>query len=312
MNIFIVNNSEQNCGVHQYGKRFGNIASKSKKYNFMYFEINSESEFISKFGEHKPQAIIYNYLSGTMPWLSGGLIQACREQGVKQYTIVHNSHYHGFDYYLHQNPYHPNVDDTNFALARPLFDYKSSNVKSNDDILHIGSFGFGLTCKSIDKICELINEQLSYRKVQINLHLTEAHFCPNADTISSIKQDCLNAITHDNIKLNTTHKFLTNDEMLDFLSKNDLNIFFYEKYQHYNGISSTIDYALSVKKPIAICRSNMFAHIWDVHPSICVENNSLINIINNGFDPLEEKYNSWTNEQFIYTLETIIEKTFEV
>ena len=278
----------------------------------MYFEINSESEFISKFGEHKPQAIIYNYLSGTMPWLSGGLIRACREQGVKQYTIVHNSHYHGFDYYLHQNPYHPNVDDTNFALARPLFDYKSSNVKSNDDILRIGSFGFGLTCKSIDKICELINEQLSYRKVQINLHLTEAHFCPNADTISSIKQDCLNAITHDNIKLNTTHKFFTNDEMLDFLSKNDLNIFFYEKYQHYNGISSTIDYALSVKKPIAICRSNMFAHIWDVHPSICVENNSLINIINNGFDPLEEKYNSWTNEKFIYTLETIIEKTFEV
>ena len=312
MKIFIINHSVENCGVYQYGKRFGNIASKSKKYNFMYFEINSDSEFISKFGEHKPQAIIYNYLSGTMPWLSGGLIQACREQGVKQYTIVHNSHYHGFDYYLHQNPYHPNVDDTNFALARPLFDYKSSNVKSNDDILHIGSFGFGLTCKSIDKICELINEQLSYRKVQINLHLTEAHFCPNADTISSIKQDCLNAITHDNIKLNTTHKFLTNDEMLDFLSKNDLNIFFYEKYQHYNGISSTIDYALSVKKPIAICRSNMFAHIWDVHPSICVENNSLINIINNGFDPLEEKYNSWTNEQFIHTLETIIEKTFEV
>ena len=312
MNVFIINNSTQNCGVYQYGKRFGSIASKSKKYNFMYHEVNSEEEFIKLYEIHKPKAVIYNYLAGTMPWLSGRIIQTCRDQGVKQYTIVHNSHYDGFDYYLHQNPYHPNVDDTNFALARPLFDYKSSNVKSNDDILHIGSFGFGLTCKSIDKICELINEQLSYRKVQINLHLTEAHFCPNADTISSIKQDCLNAITHDNIKLNTTHKFLTNDEMLDFLSKNDLNIFFYEKYQHYNGISSTIDYALSVKKPIAICRSNMFAHIWDVHPSICVENNSLINIINNGFDPLEEKYNSWTNEQFIHTLETIIEKTFEV
>ncbi len=310
MNIFIVNNSEENCGVHQYGKRFGNIASKSKKYNFIYCEINSEDEFISKFNEYKPQAIIYNYLSGTMPWLSGGIVQTCREHNVKQYTIVHNSHYHGFDYYLHQNPYHPHVDDRNFALARPLFDYKTTNSKTDNDTLHIGSFGFGLTCKYIDKICKLVNEQLSYRKVQINLHLTEAHFCPNADTIISIKQECLNSITHDNIKLNTTHNFLTNDEMLNFLAKNDLNIFFYEKYQHYNGISSTIDYALSVKKPIAICKSNMFSHIWDVQPSICVENNSLINIINNGFSPLEEKYNSWTNEKFIYTLETIIEKTF--
>lgn len=310
MNIFIINNSEENCGVHQYGKRFGNIASKSKKYNFMYFEINSESEFVSKYNEYKPQAIIYNYLSGTMPWLSDQIVSAVRENHTKQYTIVHNSHYHGFDYYLHQNPYHPNVDDRNFALARPLFDYKKKVVTRNDDTLHIGSFGFGLTCKHIDKICELINDQLSYRKVQINLHLTEAHFCPNLDVIAKIKNDCLNLITNDNIKLNTTHSFLSNEEILDFLASNDLNIFFYEKYQHYNGISSTIDYALSAKTPIAISRSNMFSHIWDVQPSICVENNSLINIINNGFGPLEEKYNSWTNENFIHILENIIEKTF--
>jgi hypothetical protein len=311
MNIFIINNPEENCGVHQYGKRFGKIASKSKKYNFMYYEINSESEFISKCNEYNPKGIIYNYLSGTMPWVNGGLIQRCREQGIKQYTIVHNSHYHGFDYYLHQNPYHPSEDDRNFALARPLFDYKASQVKKDDDVLHIGSFGFGLTCKYIDEICKLINEQLFFKKVQINLHLTQAHFCPNADTILSIKQDCLNAITHDNIKLNMTHDFLTNDQLLDFLASNDLNIFFYEKYQHYNGISSSVDYALSVKKPIAVCSSNMFSHIWDVQPSICVENNSLLNIINNGFGPLEEKYNSWTNEKFIHKLEHIIQKTFE-
>lgn len=311
MTILIINNSEKNCGVHQYGKRFGSIASKSKKYDFKYFEINSDHEFILKFNEYKPKAIIYNYLSGTMPWLSGELVQLCRNNGVKQYTIVHNSHYHGFDYYLHQNPYHPHVDSRNFSLARPLFDYTPNNLNTNGDTLHIGSFGFGLTCKHIDKICKIVNYQLSDRKVQINLHLTEAHFCPNLDTISSIKKDCLDSITSDNIKLNMSHNFLTNDEMLDFLFKNDLNIFFYEKYNHYNGISSTIDYALSVKKPIAICKSNMFSHIWDANPSICVEDTPLVDIINNGFYPLEQKYNSWTNEKFIHILETIIEKTFE-
>jgi len=313
MNILIINNPEENCGVHQYGKRFGNIACKSKKYNFIYCEMTSESEFISKISEYKPTAIIYNYLSGTMPWVTGELIHGCRSQGIRQYVIVHNSYYGGFDYYLHQNPYHPHVDDRNFALARPLFEFNSPSTKVlDDDTIHIGSFGFGLSCKYIDEICKLINEQLFYKKVQINLHLTEAHFCPNADTIASIKQECLNSITHDNIKLNMTHNFLTNEEILEFLAKNDLNIFFYEKYQHYNGISSSVDYALSVKKPIAICSSNMFSHIWDAQPSICVENNSLLNIINNGFAPLEEKYNSWTHKKFIHTLETIIEKTFEV
>ena len=302
MNVFIINNSAQNCGVYQYGKRFGSIASKSKKYNFMYYEVNSEEEFIKLYEIHKPKAVIYNYLAGTMPWLSGRIIQTCRDQGVKQYTIVHNSHYDGFDYYLHQNPYHPHVDDRNFALARPLFDYQSPKIKGDDDTLHIGSFGFGFKCKYIDNICKIVNEQFSDRKVQINLHLTESHYSTNWDTIQTIKQDCFNQITHDNIKLNITHDFLTDEEMLNFLSKNDLNIFFYEKYpdNYYNGISSTIDYALSVKKPLAICESNMFSHIWDVKPSICVEHNSLSSIIENGFAPLEEKYNLLTNEKFLF------------
>jgi hypothetical protein len=246
-----------------------------------------------------------------MPWVTPELVQKNRDLGVKQYLIVHNEGYATFfDYYLHQNPYHKNVDSNNFALARPLFNYKSNKIKEKDDILHIGSFGFGFRVKYFDQICRIVNEQLFDKKVQINLHLTASHFCPNANDISAIKQDCLNCITHDNIKLNMTHDFLTDNEMLDFLDKNDLNIFFYHEYgSRYNGISSTIDYALSVKKPLAICKSNMFSHIWDVQPSICVENNYLLSIIENGFTPLEEKYNLWKNENFIDILENIIEKT---
>lgn len=313
MNIFIINHSVENCGVYQYGKRFGSIATKSKNHNFMYYEMNSQNDLELEYATHRPEAIIYNYLSGTMPWVTEDLVQRYRELGVKQYLIVHNVGYATFfDAYLHQHPYYDKIDESNFALCRPLFDYSPSKTIEKDDTLHIGSFGFGFRVKYFDQICRVVNEQLSYRKVQINLHLTTSHFCPNANDIQSIKQDCLNSITSNNIKLNMTHDFLTDQQMLDFLYRNDLNIFFYQNYGGYNGISSTVDYALSVKKPLAICRSNMFAHIWDVQPSICVETNSLLNIINNGFTPLEEKYNSWTNEKFIHTLETIMEKTFGV
>ena len=309
MKIFIINNSAQNCGVYQYGKRFGTILSKSKKYNFMYYEVNSEEEFIKLYEVHKPEIVIYNYVVETMPWLEESLIHRLRNQGVKQYAIVHVVYYNVFDYYLHQNPYHPYLDDRNFALARPLFDYQFPKIEKDDDTLHIGTFGFGFNSKYIDQICKIVNEQITDRKVQVNLHLTESHYYPNWDTIETIIKDCYNNITHNNIKLNITHNFLNDEEILNFLYKNDLNIFLYENYGDlYNGISSTIDYALSVKKPIAICESNMFSHIWDVQPSICIEKNSLINIINNGFEPLEDKCNSWTNENFISILENIIEQ----
>lgn len=49
-----------------------------------------------------------------------------------------------------------------------------------------------------------------------------------------------------------------------------------------------IDYALAVQNPIAINRSNMYSHILDVEPSICVEDNYLIDIIKNGFTPLQK------------------------
>jgi hypothetical protein len=307
MKILIINHSVENCGVYQYGKRFGNILLKSKKHNFYYLEINSQDKLEENIIKYNPSVIIYNYLGGTMPWVNELTVQSIRERGIKQLLLVHNVEYATFfDYYLHQNPDYPS-DNKNFSILRPLFDYNGIESK-DDDIINIGSFGFGFRVKHFDQICSLINSQFNSERVNINLHLTISYFCPNANDILNIKNNCLRHITKPNISLNMTHDFLSDQEMLNFLYKNDLNIFLYEKYNTYNGISSTIDYALSVKKPIAICRSNMFSHIYDVKPSICIEENSLKNIINNGFDPLFDKYNSWTNEKFIQRIESIIEE----
>jgi hypothetical protein len=44
----------------------------------------------------------------------------------------------------------------------------------------------------------------------------------------------------------------------------------------------------------------------NVEPSICVEDTYLLDIINNGFSPLKEKYEKWTNDKFIDRIEKII------
>ena len=117
MNIFVVNHSVENCGVYQYGKRVGKILEKSKKINFMYLEIDTEEEFRKQLSTYSPEIIIYNYLSGTMPWMNEILAQELREFGIVQMLLVHNVNYSTFfDYYLHQNPDYTD-DDKNLLYA---------------------------------------------------------------------------------------------------------------------------------------------------------------------------------------------------
>jgi hypothetical protein len=305
-NILIVNHNIQNCGVYQYGKRVADICAKSKLFNFIYLEATSSDELFLTIKESNPSLIIYNYLPSTMPWITNSIFNDIRSLGIKQGNIIHNSEFGGFDFQLHQNPYYPN-NSNNFALLRPLFEYIPKEVKRESNSIQIGTFGFGGQHKFIHEICRAVDEEFVDKEVELNLHITKG-FYSSDDPFEEIKNDCQRIMSNSNIKLNITNNFLTNEGMLDFLFNNDLNIFFYENYSFYNGISSTIDYALSVQKPIAICKSNMFSHIMDCDPSICVEDSDLIEIINNGFKPLQQKYNSWSHKKFVDNIENIIKK----
>tara|TARA_R110000868_G_scaffold409778_1_gene696010 strand:- start:4547 stop:5491 length:945 start_codon:yes stop_codon:yes gene_type:complete len=305
--IFLINHSVENCGVYQYGKRVAGVLNKSENYNFKYLELNDFEVFMTHVNEDKPTVIIYNHLTGTMPWFTNDTSQIIRGMGIKQGLLVHNVNYETFfDFYLHQDPNYQD-NENNYHILRPLFEY---DVPEDQDgsIIRIGTFGFGFKVKEYDKICEMVNNDFANDSVELNLHLTISHFCPNEDVINQLRRQCVDKITNPNIKLNITTEFMTDRGVLDFLNKNDLNVFFYHKYTSYNGISSVIDYALSAKKPIAICKSNMFSHIWDTQPSICVEDNNLKTILSNGFGSLNGKYNEWSNENFIKNVETTIKK----
>lgn len=304
-NILIINHSVKNCGVYQYGKRVSDICKKSEIFNFHYAEVNSSEELYLQIKNINPSVLIYNYVPSTMPWMNFDVLSHIKNMMIKQGTIIHNQEFFGFDFYIHQNPYYED-NEYNFSLPRPLFNYNCNFFPTESDTLHIGTFGFSGKYKFVDEICRVVSEEFVSKKVQLNLHITKGFY--SSDVFDEVKNDCIKILNKKNIKLNITNNFLTDEQILNFLHSNDLNIFFYENYSFYNGISSTIDYALSVKKPIAICKSNMFSHIIDIEPSICVEDNDLSDIINNGFFPLEEKYKSWSHEKLISKMENIIFK----
>ncbi len=307
MTVFLVNHKVKNCGVYQYGKRVGSILSKSQNLKVHYLEMDNREEFVNEVNTHNPTVIVYNHLTGTMPWVDAEFVNNLRQRKIKQGTIVHNVAYSQFfDFYLHQDPNYT-VHTNNYKLLRPLFEYKKSVPVSSEKI-RIGSFGFGFASKYYESLCACVRDNFLRTNIpiELRLHLTHSHFCENSKDIEIIKHNASVLLNNQNITLKITTEFISDEDLLDFLAGNDLNIFFYQKYTTYNGISSSIDYALSVKRPIAICKSNMFSHIWNSSPSICVEDTTLVDIMNNGFHPLESYYNQWSHENFVRLFESNI------
>lgn len=298
--VLIVNSTIKNCGVYQYGKRVSDIlvGNFESKYVYYYVEIENNDELNNSILLIIPEIIIYNFVRLTMPWINNDVIDHVRCTGIKQLLIVHDNAYEGFDYYLQQDPCYDDKDN-NFHILRPIFDY-IPKLSDNGNKIKIGSFGLSKSTKQYDLIYKMVKEQFLNDNVELSFHMPDGYFCSENETSNSIMNECNN----DNILLKITTNFLSDNDMLDFLSCNDLNIFLYK--HDYSGIASTIDYALSVEKPIAISRSKMFSHINNVVPSICVDDISLKEIINNGFGPLSVYKNAWSRKNFTIRMDYII------
>jgi len=300
--VVITNHKNKECGVYQYGKRFSSILlnSESSEYEYHYLELDSKEEFFQKISAISPDIVVHNYLNITMPWYDLDCFNLLKNNNIPQGLIVHNIGYLNiFDFFLHQHPFYPQ-NDVNHPIPRPLFKYNSV-LREPRKIPKIHTFGFAFLCKKYENIVEIINN--SFDEAEINMHLTISKFFPNDDELNEIKKICNSKITKNGIKLNITSDFKSDEDILDFLDNADLNIFLYKNYDNYNGISSVIDYALSVKRPIAVCKSNMFSHINNISPSICIEDSSIQKIIENGIKPLEHFYDMWSNKNFVESLE---------
>jgi hypothetical protein len=193
------------------------------------------------------------------------------------------------------------VEEKSFILPRPLFDYE--NVYEKNEIPHIGSFGLGGWHKGFPELVTLVNN--TFDKAVLNIHMPYATF-GDAKGVEAkkIAAKCRALNTNPNIQLNLTDNLLSNDGVLDFLAKNDLNVFLY--YAQNEGLSSVIDYALSVSRPIAITDNMMFRHFSS--PDIVVsDSNSLIDIMNKGTAPLEKFYKAWSTDRFVEELDNVVE-----
>ena len=300
MTVLIVNHSKENCGVYQFGKRVANLAMKSTKVNFKYVEINSMNELSVEVANSNPTHILYNWYPVTMEWLGENYIQTHPE--MKHYFLFHDGHMrHNYDKYIFSGSIGKDINippEKTVVLPRPLFNY--TETYPTNTIPTIGSFGFGGWQKGFPDITKYVAQ--SFSKAIVNILMPFAYY-GDRDGVETrkIAEHCHALNTYPGIELNIKHDFCSDEEVLTFLAGNDLNIFLYVSSNQ--GLSSVIDYALSVKRPIAIRNDSMFKHIYK--DEICVDSFSIKDIIENGTTPLQEYYNRWSQEKFIAEIEEL-------
>jgi len=313
MIVLFLNHKIQSCGVYQYGLRIFNILQKSNTNTYLYKEIENYSEYINITNVVLPEVIIYNYHVSTMSWLNNNNIL----KNIINIGIPHETNGNMFDSILSIDPNEPETYNI-FNIPRPiyenvdklLYNYKITNKKIEEFINDIegaevpifGSFGFGFTNKGFDKIIHIINEQ--YNRAIIKLIITYAHFDANKENnINTVSKLCNSINKKPGIKLMITHTFLTNEEVLLFLTTNTCNIFLYDKLEK-RVISSVIDYAISVNKPFIISDSYMFRNIYS--DDICVYKTNIRDAIEHSKKRLPNLLEKYSNKNLIDKIENII------
>ena len=314
MTVLIVNHSEEACGVWQFGKRFADLALQSSEIEYVYRQPANFKDFKTIVKEVKPKLIIYNWYPCTMGWLPETYIATHKE--VKHFFIWHDGNCRqNYDGYIFSGAGEKDAharripESKAFIIPRPLFKY-INNFESNS-IITIGTFGFGGWQKGFPELVSLVNK--TFEKAVINMHMSYAYF-GDAQGVETrkIAAMCRELNKNPNIELNITHKLMSNKQVLDFLAKNDINVFLYAALNE--GLSSVLDYALSVKVPIAISKDMMFRHIDK--PEILVDRTltetikygTIDKVLERGIAPLQEFYTKWNPKNFIKELDEVIKQ----
>jgi hypothetical protein len=214
-----------------------------------------------------------------------------------------------FDAYLAQDPSLIRRNPVVWPTQRLLLAYEGK-VQPPARVT-IGSFGFGYFGKGFRELVQRVNEE--FDEADVRLHIPSNDIIDlDGNNARQLAQIAMAQELKPGIRVLVDHDFFTKDELLDFLAGNTLNAFFYDPVTRPAlGISSVIDYALAVRRPLALTPSGMFRHVLDASPPITIDRASLREIISNGTGPLEQFYERWSPRSFVEDYERIFDEIFE-
>jgi len=304
--ILFLSAAVHRLSIYQFGYHVYDILKDSTRYPSVYAEVGDLAEYRQCRDEVVPDIIIYNYHYVRMPWLTRAVLDETKK--IAHVSLHHESAAVDFDYYLFADPTmkagchwrYGRAGGLWCRIGRPIPKY--TNNFELPAIPTIGSFGISVGKKNYDLLVARVNAEFDQAIININIMKGRSG---KASLVAALTKQYQALITKKDIHLNVTRLFMSEPNLLDFLGKNTINVFHYrDSGSRRVGISSAIDYALAVKRPIAVTKTNQLRHIWSRAPEVCLENHTLPQIIAMGTAPLQQFYDEWTSDNILTDIET--------
>jgi hypothetical protein len=286
--ILVINCKGEKCGVYQYGYRFYQAIKDLTEYSVVYNECSNEGEILQSVRIEKPELVVYNYYFGRTPYITKevlhqmvGTLHICLAHELSD-DEIHRIDGSFFHFYLFGHPFLKHKSPHLFKIGRLIPPY--NNIKTKPTLPTIGSFGFGSRIKGYGPLIDLVQKE--FDEAVINLHIpANEYFDPQGKDAKTLARQLEEKITKKGIKLNVTHEFLSEVQLLDFLAENTINVFMYDprEFSSANGLSSAIDFAIAARRPLAVTKCGLFRHLFHLEPSIVLRFNI----------PMKERINAW-------------------
>lgn len=301
MDIIFINHQKSQCGVYEIGKRIHELLD-TKVINSKYFEvpIHSITDFRNIIESENPKYIIYNYYPATLPFLTKNLVN--EYPNIKHIGIIHDPldphHINLFDTLFDAWMIHDTTNESysvkKFKTVRPIRRYVKT--KEENTILNVGSHGFSVSpWKMFDKIIQQVHNDFDV--VKINMNITQATFGGRNDI--DIFNSWKKIISKSNVELNITNTYFESEfDLINFLSKNDLNVYFYNAPSPYVGVGGSADLAISAQSGLVVNNTHMYRHIHE-YIGFFNENSKLTEFLNNK-NLVRKMYDDWNPEVMSY------------
>ena len=307
------------CGVFLIGKQYYNLLAESGKYKVIKSSptdlLNLELEITAS----NPLAVIINFHPATTPWADVTYLSQkfpnipfikfdhdMTQQVMDTYTPA--EHY-GFQYCISPdvtiNKTNPHVYQINRLMGEG-----SPIEQPHKDCPWIGFQGFGFDHKGIHRIAEYAVKE--FDRAIIRLHIPSSMIGDPYGMLAQKQLQKVQQIVRDtNIIVSFSNHLMSSIQLVQWLSQNDLNCYFYDNSTEW-GIASAPDYAIAARRPLAVSGSQQLRYIWKNVPESLIDNYSLKTIMSNGFLPFENLHKKMSRFNVLTEIEDIIDQIIYV
>jgi hypothetical protein len=274
MRGLFINTRKAQCSIYSSGQMIHKFL-QSNEWKLEYVEIDKLSvselhngRIVAEGYDETYDFYIFNYHPWTMRQIENLDSSKLSNLPGRKYSVVLEMnpneafpahlgmHRSGFDDCLIIDPTFQSNDPHLHSFPRPIVD--SLPVKRKDSIPEvpvIGSFGYATIDKSFNMIVRQAAIEFETAIIRINIPI--GGYVPN-DLFPQIKEECEKELRH-GIELQMTRDYMSNDDLINWCAKNDLNCFMYSR--RLPGLAATPDQTIASGAPIAVSSNYTFRHL---------------------------------------------------